>query len=529
VLAVPPGYRCVPPQLNMGAEVVDRPLALGWGTRPALWWDGGMLTRDELRARVDACARGLRRLGLERGTPYLLRGPNSPELVVAFLAGLKLGALPALVNSQLGPRELAHIVANAEAELALVAGGAAEPLRQLQHERGVPRQLVLLDGAPAPGELAFASVQDHDTRPLAAAATRADEPALLVYSSGTTGLPKGIVHGHRWVVAVGDLGVLRAAYTPDDRVLATGEFSFISALGHGLLWPLRAGASAALLAGRATPEAVLATCERLGVTVLFSVPTFYRKVLALPDIERQYPRLRLRYGNSTGEPLGVATYREWRARFGWDIYEYYGVSEFQVLTCHGPVVPLRPGSLGVPFPGVELRVLDAGLRPVPPDTAGYLSLRADDPGLFLGYRHDVERWRRLFRGGWFQPGDLVRADAEGYLWYVGREDDFFKSRGMAVAPAEIEAALMELAPVLEAAVVPVPDAAIGNAIEAYVVLRDGYSPTPALAQELRATLRARIAPYKVPRALYFADTLPHSAQGKVLRRALANPARGPGA
>jgi 2-aminobenzoate-CoA ligase len=516
---LPARYREIPPRLNMGAEIVDRPLELGWGVRTALWHAEGALSRDELRARVDACARGFRRLAIGRGTPYLLRGPNSPELVVAFLAGLKLGALPVLVNSLLGPRELGHIIENSAAEVAVVAAQAANPLRALQRERRVFRHLAVI-GEGERDEPRLADLLDDDSSPLAAADTGCDEPAFMVYTSGTTGLPKGIVHSQRWVIAVGDLGVLRADYTPEDRVLATGEFSFISALGHGLVWPLRAGASAALLEERAQPEAVLSACERLGVTVLFSVPTFYRKVLTMPELEQAYPGLRLRYGNSTGEPLGVATYREWKARFGSDIYEYLGISEFQVLTCHGPAVPIRPGSVGVPFPGVDLRILDADLAEVGPGEEGYLSLRADDPGLCLGYRGNEQRWQQMFRDGWYQPGDRFRADADGYLWYVGREDDFFKSRGMSVAPAEIEAALMELAPVLEAAVVPVPDAEIGYAIKAVVVLRDGYTAAPRLADELRSALRERIAPYKVPRQVEFVTALPHSAQGKVLRRAL---------
>src|SRR5947209_6064878 len=184
---LPAGYRAVPARLNMGAEIVDRPLEQGWGARPALWHAGGVLSRDELRARVDGCVRGFRHLAIGRGTPYLLRGANSPELVVAFLAGLKLGALPVLVNSLLGPRELAHIVENSDARVAIVAAEAAEPLRALQRQRGVFRHVATI-GPGDPGEARLADLLDDEPSPLPAADTRCDDAAFMVYTSGTTGL-----------------------------------------------------------------------------------------------------------------------------------------------------------------------------------------------------------------------------------------------------------------------------------------------------------------------------------------------------
>ena len=350
--------------------------------------------------------------------------------------------------------------------------------------------------------------------------TGADEPAFMVYTSGTTGRPKGIVHAHRWVVALGEANRHRVPPEPGDVALATGEWSFISALGHNVVFPLRNGVTAAILEGPARPERVLAAVERFGVTLLYSVATVYRRILAIEGIEDRYDLSTLRGCSATGEALEAATWEEFKRRVGCDIWEHYGVSEMQMVLGQGPRHPVRPGSIGRPIPGTRVAVTDEDYRVLPPGEIGRFLIAADSPGFFLGYHRDEEMTARVVHDGWYHTGDLAWRDGDGYYWIAGREDDCFKSRGIFISPYEIENALRGHPAVAEACVVPLSDAEIGNRIRAVVVAREGHGGA-GLGEELREDLRGRIARYKVPHVIELADALPKSAVGKVLRREVA--------
>jgi acetyl-CoA synthetase len=302
--------------------------------------------------------------------------------------------------------------------------------------------------------------------------------------------------------------------------MATGEWSFISALGHNLLFPLRNGVTGAILSARATPENVLRYIEKYKVTVLHSVATVYRRLLAIPGFEQQYDLSSLRCAHSTGESLREATYNEWKSRVGSELYEHYGVSEYQLVIGHGIRHPVRPGSVGKLLPGVAAAILDDDFTPVPSGELGQFAISTRDPGLFLNYYKDTERTRALIRNGWYFTGDLAYQDAEGYFFIAGRRDDCFKSRGIFISPTEIENALQKHPAVVEAAVVPEPDAEIGNKIRALVVLANGQAPSDSIAQSIREMLRSHIAPYKMPHRIEFAQSLAKSAVGKILRTAL---------
>ena len=358
---------------------------------------------------------------------------------------------------------------------------------------------------------------------VAAADTRSDEPAFIVYTSGTTGKPKGIVHAHRWIVALGDLNRYRLPPQDNDVVMATGEWSFISALGHNLLFPLRNGVTGAILPGRATPENVLIAVEKYQVTVLHCVATVYRRLLAMPEFEKQHDLTSLRCSHSTGEALRETTYKEWKQRVGSELYEHYGVSEYQLVIGNGVRDPVKPGSVGKLLPGVGVAILDDDLKPVPTGELGQFAISTSDPGLFLGYYKDRERTEAVVRNGWYLTGDLAYQDSEGYFFIAGRRDDCFKSRGIFIAPTEIENALQKHPAIIEAAVVPIPDVDIGNKIHAIVVLADGYTPSSEFAQSIRETLRSQIAPYKIPHDIEFTESLPKSAIGKILRSGLVKP------
>ena len=511
-----PGYREIPPRLNIADEVLERPAAAG---HTAMAWRGGSLTYGELRARVRSFAAGLKEQGVSPGDPVLVQMPNSPEFATAFLAAVKLGALPVVVNSLLGVREVRAILEQTRPKLAVTESSRAQALRELREPMGL--RTVACAGEVQGDEVPFESLVRESPTDVATRDTSAHEPAFMVCTSGTTGRPKCIVHAHRWIVALGDLNRYRLPPEPHDVVMATGEWSFISALGHNLLFPLRNGLTCAVLSGRATPENVLEHVADLGVTLLHSVATVYRRMLAAEGMEDAYDIRTLRGAHSTGEALREATYRQWKSRFGCEMYEHYGVSEYQLVVGQGARHPVRPGSVGVPAPGVGIDIVGDDGHPVRDGVVGRTVISTDDPGLFLQYHADPERTEAARRGGVYDTGDLAYRDEEGYFFIAGRSDDCFKTRGLFLVPTEVENALQRHPAVAEAVVVPEPDPEIGNRVLGVVVPAAGCDPSAGLAESLRQSLREELAHFKIPYRIEFAEVLPKSPVGKILRNEVA--------
>jgi acyl-coenzyme A synthetase/AMP-(fatty) acid ligase len=513
-----PDYRRAPQRLNLAAEALGSPFAGAAESRIALIGEQGAATYAELQQTVNSVAAGMTTLGISRGDLVLIKMGNSVEFAAAFLAAVQLGAIPALVNSLLTAAELRRMLEQSLPKLIFTEASRADTIRELSPSGLIP-QVVCAGGASA-HEIPFQALSSSATTTVPLADTHADEPAFIVYTSGTTGQPKGIVHAHRWIVAAGDLNRYRLPPEPNDVVLATGEWSFISALGHNLLFPLRNGVTGAVLHSRATPANILAAIERHRVTVLHSVATVYRRLLATPDFENRYDLRSLRSAHSTGEALRETTYTEWKRRVGSELYEHYGVSEYQLVIGHGVRHPVKPGSVGKALPGVEVAILDDELRPVAAGEIGQFAISTRDPELFLGYYNDRRRTEAAIQKGWYLTGDLAYQDEDGYFFIAGRRDDCFKSRGIFISPTEIENALQKHPAVIESAVVAEPDAEIGNKIRAVVVLAEDYCPSDYLLDDIRSALRSEIAPYKMPHKIEIADRLPKSALGKILRAAL---------
>jgi acyl-coenzyme A synthetase/AMP-(fatty) acid ligase len=513
-----PGYRVYSESLNLADEVLKQTSEHGLNNRVALMGDSRTITNGDLNRQINALAASLLHLGLKRSDLALIKMSNCAEFAVAFLAAVKLGVIPVLVNSLLSAAELRSVLDQAQPRLVFTEAASADAVRELRNA-GLFTDVVCA-GDAAPGEIPFASLLHDSGTIVRSADTAAGEPAFIVYTSGTTGNPKGIVHAHRWIVALGDLNRYRLPPEENDVVMATGEWSFISALGHNLLFPLRNGVTGAILLGRATPENVLRCIEKYRVTVLYSVATVYRRLLAMPGFEKQHDLSSLRCAHSTGEALREATYNEWKSRVGSELYEHYGVSEYQLVIGQGARYPVKPGSVGKLLPGVGAAILDDDFMPVPNGDLGQFAISTKDPGLFLGYYKDTERTQAVIRNGWYFTGDLAYQDADGYFFIVGRRDDCFKSRGIFISPAEIENALQKHPAIVEAAVLPEFDAEIGNKIRAVVVLVSGQAPSDSLAQSVREMLRSHIAPFKIPHKIEFAQSLPKSAVGKILRTEL---------
>lgn len=512
------GYREIPSRLNITAETLDKQISSGNGSRIAFKDDKGSISYAELNDRVIGLASGLQGLGISETDHVLIRLPNCIEFIVSFLALVKLGALPVLQNSLLGSSEVAYVQEHSGALAAITLNDIAEPIRALRG--ALPLGVIVARGSEEGDKVFEDLITAKREKLIPTVNTHANDPAFMVYTSGTTGNPKGIIHAHRWIVAQGDTNKLRIEPQEHDIVMATGEWSFISALGHNVLFPLRNGVTGGILEGRMHPERVLKAVEVLGITVLYSVATVYRRILAIGGVEKQYNLSSLRGCNATGEALEAATYNEWFDRIGCPIWEHYGVSEMQLVFGQCPHWPIKPGSVGKPLPGTRVEILDEDYQPVPVGEIGHMLIGSDNPGFFIGYHKDQGKTNEVIRNGWYHTGDLAYKDEDGFLWIAGRNDDCFKSRGIFISPIEIENALRQINGVAEACVLPAPDKVIGNKIRAVIVLKDGVKNKDTNAKIVREELKKSIAPYKVPQIVEFIDALPKSPVGKVLRRAL---------
>lgn len=519
---VGPGYRVYPPRMNMFSEMVDRHVVQGRGDSLAVVWEGGRWSFRELQAEASMVAAGLRGLGVAKGDRVVVRSPNSPQSVATMLAVLKLGAVPVLTNSLLAESEIDYVLENSQARIACVPGSLADPVRSLLGKGRLDR-VVILEGRPQGlGESAYADIRKPEGASLATEDTDAMDPAFMLYSSGTTGKPKGIVHAQRWVVTVGDPSVLQMTFAPGDIVGTTGEYSFMGNFGHALIFPLYAGSAIAVFGGRVTPDAVLAYYSSSKPTIFVSVPTFYRTMLAAEGFPRKLKGMGFRFMVSTGEPLGAAVWNRWFEETGITLYEIYGVSEFEVLLSNGPDLKVKPGALGQTAPDVKVALLDDSLKEVPLGEQGVLMIDRSDPGLFLEYYREPDRWRTQHRGQWYYTGDVMRRDEDGYYWYLGREDDLFKSRGYLISPQEVENVLQRHPAIAEVAIIGEPEERIGYAIVAFAVLKSGYAGSIALHEEIVDFVRKNTSPYKVPQIIHFIAAMPKNPVGKILRRALRN-------
>jgi acetyl-CoA synthetase len=385
---------------------------------------------------------------------------------------------------------------------------------------------VLLVGAGEPGISRSARVKEIDLSAALAASsarhepypTRADDPAYLVYTSGTTGYPKGVLHAHRALIGRQPSSTYWFNFRPDgDRVLHSGKYNWTYVLGTGLMDPLYHGHTAIVHEGSNDADLWVPLIAKHGATTFIGVPTLYRHIIERTGYGRaDVPTLR--HCMSAGEQLSDELLAQWRARFGLDIYEGLGMTECSYYLCETVSRPIRPGSAGFVQPGHDVKLLDPEtLREVPRGSEGMLCIPRNDPALLLRYWNQPEETALCFRGDWFLTGDYARQDDDGYLWFLGRKDDLIKSFGYRVSPHEVERVLKEHTDVADAAVTGEKAAADKLLVVAYVIPRAG---SDLRADDVVAYARQHLAAYKVPKIVYFVDDLPRTRNDKLERRAL---------
>jgi 2-aminobenzoate-CoA ligase len=503
-----------PPRLNAAAEFVDRAVANGFGARCALRWPGGEWTYDELLEHANRFARVLvEDLGVVPGNRVLLRGPNNATLAACWLAVLKAGGVVVCTMPLLRERELQYVADKAGISLALTDARFADACDAAFRARR--------DGTPRSGARVV-RFNDDASGSLEALArgkavtfencdTAAEDTAIIAFTSGTTGEGKGTMHAHRDLLAITDCFpryVLQPS--PDDVFCGSPPLAFTYALGGLLLFPLRIGASALLLEQATPPFLIKAIAERRP-TICFTAPTAYRAMLGLLA---EHDVSSLRKCVSAGEHLPLAVFEEWRRATGLSIIDGIGATEMLHIFISAAGDTIRPGATGRVVPGYQARIVGDDGNELPPGVVGRLAGRGPTGCRYLD---NVERQREYVRDGWNYTGDSYLRDEDGYFWYQARTDDIIISAGYNIAGPEVENVLLEHAAVQECGVVGAPDAERGQVVKAIIVLRAGFAGDSVMIKDLQDFVKARIAPYKYPRAIEFVDALPRTSTGKLQR------------
>jgi 2-aminobenzoate-CoA ligase len=447
------------------------------------------------------------------GNRVLLRGPNGYTLFAAWLGVLKAGGVVVATMPLLRPGEIATVIDRAEISHAIVDSRFIGDFREAMEQTRFVKQLVKYDGDYGHGEL---ETRTANLEPLPAHDSAQDDPALIAFTSGTTGVPKGCVHFHRDILAPCDtFARAHFAMKPGDIVMTSAPIAFTFGLGATLMFPLRFGAAAATIE-QPSPPAMLAAIAKHGVTHLATAPTAYKAMLSQPGLDDALTSLTCCL--SAGEHLPQATWRAWHERTGIAIVDGIGATELMHIFISESGAAIRPGSTGRAVPGYEATILDADGHELATGE-GRLAIRGPTGCRYL----DDPRQADYVQHGWNITGDTYARDEDGYYWYRARSDDMIVSSGYNIAAPDVENALLAHPAVAECAVIGVACEERGQKVKAFVVLADFATPSEELALGLKDFVKEKIAPYKYPREVEFVDGLPKTATGKLRRVELRNP------
>ena len=514
-----------PNPYNAAFDLIERNLRAGRADKPAFIDDAGSYSYGELATRVRQFANAITALGVQPEQRVLLCLHDSIDWPVAFLGAILAGVVPVAVNTLLTTDDYDYMLRDSRARALIVSAPLwpklAPLVDQLPHLQHIVMSGEIPGTDPAPG-LSFSTLCRQASPQFEAASTSPDEACFWLYSSGSTGSPKGTVHVHSSLIQSAELYARPVlALGPDDVVFSAAKLFFAYGLGNGLTFPMAVGATAVLMAERAVPQAVFERLSQHQPTIFYGVPTLFAALLASPALPAR-GALRLRLCTSAGEALPADIGERWSAHFGIDILDGIGSTEMLHIYLSNRAGSLRYGSTGLALPGYDLRIVDEQGQPLPVGEVGELQVRG--PTAAMGYWNNRAKTRDTFQGPWTRSGDKYSVDADDYFTYAGRTDDMLKVGGIYVSPIEVESALITHPAVLECAVIGRADEAQLVKPQAFVVLHAGLRGSDALASELQQHVKSKLAPYKYPRWIEFIDELPKTATGKIQRfklRALA--------
>ncbi len=498
-------------------------------SRFALYWEdesGATAAYSfwDIQVSANRLSNALGALGVKRGDRVAILLPQRPETAIAYIAIFQMGAVALPLSHLFGPDALEYRLEHAGASVAIVEPTTLPNLWAIKGKLSQLRHVIGVGGAKETGTHDFDSVLKKSSSSFECADTKAEDPTLIIYTSGTTGAPKGALHAHRVILGNIPGFVHSHDFFPQkgDVFWSPADWAWAGGLFDALLPSWHFGLPVLGYRGKFDAEKAYYLMEKYGIRNAFLFPTALKLMLkAVPEPRKKFS-LNLRSVMSAGESVG-ATVIEWaRDHLGVTINEMFGQTEINYVVGNCQAAwPVKPGSIGRPYPGHRVSVVNEKGEELPRGELGEIAIKRErDPVFFLEYWKNPDATKEKFIGDWATTGDQGKMDADGYLWYQGRSDDVIKSAGYRIGPAEIESCLVKHPAVANAAVIGKADEARGAIVKAFIVLQPGHSPTSNLIEEIQAHVRGRLAPYEYPREIEFIDALPMTTTGKVQRKEL---------
>src|SRR6266851_166251 len=511
----------IPDQFNAATAFLDRNLDEGRAQKTAIYHAGTAYTYAQIAELANRIGNGLLDLGLDMEQRVGLLLLDSPQFAAAFFGAIKIGAVPVPMNTMMRPNDYVYMLNDSRARVLLIHAELWQQVEPVLPQLKYLRHVVIV-GLNKSGGSESAKLHDFETwtlkvsAKLEAAETSKDDSAFWLYSSGSTGFPKGCVHlQHDMIFCTEYYAKPILGIHEGDITFSAAKLYFAYGLGNNLYFPFAVGASAVHYSGRPLAEDMFKVVQQYRPTIFYGVPTLYAGMLALPDAEKRFDFSSIRTCVSAGEALPADILRRWREKFNIDILDGIGSTEILHIFISNRAGEVKPGSSGKLVPGYEALITDEGGHAVPQGEIGNLLIRGDSTTAYYWNKH--EKTKDVINGHWIHTGDKYYQDAEGYYWYCGRADDMLKVSGQWVSPVEVEGALIAHPAVLEVAVVGDMDADQLVKPRAYIVLNQGYEASEALANELKAFVKERLVPFKYPRWIEFVSELPKTATGKIQR------------
>lgn len=522
----------IPEQFNAATAFLDRHLYEGRGAKTAILYEGTAYTYAEITELSNRAGNGLLDLGIQMEQRVALLLLDSPQFAAAFFGTIKIGAVAVPINTMLRSNDYVYMLNDSRACALFIHAALWPQIEPILAELKYLRHIIVVGTLPAASSMHTSTPAVHDfeqwvskaSSSLKAAETSKDDSAFWLYSSGSTGFPKGCVHlQHDMTYCTEYYGKAVLGISENDITFSAAKLYFAYGLGNNLYFPFGVGASAVHFPGRPLPEDMFKVVEQYRPTIFYGVPTLYAGMLALPDANKRFDFSSVRICVSAGEALPADILRRFEDTFHVEILDGIGSTEILHIFISNRAGEIKPGSTGKLVPGYEAVIADEKGVAVPQGDIGNLLIKGDSITAYYWNKH--ERTKDVINGHWIQTGDKYYQDEEGYYWYCGRSDDMLKVGGQWVSPIEVENALIAHPAVLETAVVGDFDADELVKPKAYVVLKAGQEPSAALAEELKTFVKQRLAPFKYPRWIEFLPELPKTATGKIQRFILRDTGR----